>query len=107
MTRHSRPTAVIIAICLLATGCVQHQWAPGPGTDPAAFGRANGECKLAAMGVGNSNFAAASGRYALAFVGASMLASSIGNAVRQHQAYEACLEASGFVPVAAASQVPQ
>ncbi len=97
-----RLALIIAALCL--SGCVQHQWVPGPGTDPAQFGRANGACKLASMGVGNGYIAAASGRYAGAYVAGAAIGNAIGNAVRQHQAYEACLEASGFVPVVAQAQ---
>lgn len=96
-------TTILAALLLSTTACVQHTWAPGPGTDPATFGRASGSCKLAAMGAATPpSIVAASGSPAFvgAAVGAGLIASAVGSAVRQHVAFEACLEASGFVALA-------
>jgi len=88
---------------VLLVGCQQHQWAAGPGTDASTYGRVNGACKLASMGVATpGGFVGASGSPAFVggMVGGAMLASAIGSAIRQNEAYNACLEANGFVAVA-------
>lgn len=81
-------------LAALATGCVNHVWAPGP-TASAPFPQASGRCKLVAMGadqgfvaVGNSNY-----------VAGAAIGNALGNAVRENRAYNACMEAEGFVPV--------
>ncbi len=89
---------MIPALCMLATGCVQHNWAAGPdATIP--FGRASGQCKLAAMGAAGGGFVGAAGspRFVATAVGAGLIAGAIGSAVRQQNTYNACLEAQGFV----------
>lgn len=85
----------VIAIGLLTlTGCVNHTWAPGP-TAAKPFGVASGECKLAAMGAQTGGFAFGSP----GFVIGAAIGRGIGNAVRTNVAYNACLEAQGFVAV--------
>ncbi len=89
---------LLIPALILATGCVQHNWAAGPdATMP--FGRASGQCKLVSMGAGGGGFIGASGspQFVAATVGAGLIAGAIGSAVRQQRAYDACLEAHGFV----------
>ncbi len=89
-----------IAPVLLLAACAPTQWTPGPGTNAADFGRASGQCKLVSMGAATGpGFVAASGSPAFVgtAVGVSILASAIGSAVRQKQAFDACMEASGFV----------
>jgi hypothetical protein len=64
------------------------------------IGQASGQCKLVAMGAASApGFVAASGRPAFvgAVVGAGIIAGAIGSAVRQQTAYDACMEAAGFV----------
>lgn len=85
-------TLVLAGAMVALTGCVQHQWAYGP-TASMPFEQASGQCKLVAMGA-EQGFAAI-GRPA--FVAGAALGSAIGNAVRQNQAFNACMEAQGFV----------
>ncbi len=89
---------LIPALCLLATGCVQHQWAAGPDAT-VPFGRASGQCKMIAMGQGGGGFVGAYGspRFVATAVGVGLVAGAIGSAVRQQNTYNACMEASGFV----------
>jgi hypothetical protein len=94
---------LIPAIVGVLSGCAAHSWAPGPNQTAANFGQASGQCKLLAMGANSGGgFVAAQGspQFVGAYTGAVVLAGAIGGAVRQHQAYEACMEAQGFVPVA-------
>jgi hypothetical protein len=77
---------------VLLSGCVSHTWAPGP-TAAMPFPQASGQCKLVAMGAERGTFAF--GRPA--FVAGAAIGSAIGNAVRQNTAYNACMEAQGFV----------
>jgi hypothetical protein len=88
----SRKLITIGAFAFVLTGCVSHTWAPGP-TANMPFAQASGQCKLTAMGVESG--AVAFGRPA--FVAGAVIGNAIGNAVRQNVAYNACLEAQGFV----------
>jgi hypothetical protein len=101
--------AIIAAITGLAlSGCASHSWAPGPGQNAAAFGPASGQCKLVAMSGGSGGgFVAARGspQFVGAVVGGSVLLGAIGSAVRQHNIYEACMEANGFIAVDPAAPV--
>jgi hypothetical protein len=100
MAKWNLSKTVTVCTLLAMTGCVAHTWAPGPNQTAANFGQASGQCKLMAMGAGTTNgFVGAAGRPAFvgAFVSASILASAAASAVRQNQAYNACMEASGFV----------
>lgn len=87
-------TTTAIALCLggTLTACVQHQWAYGP-TATMPFEQASGRCKLVAMGAEEGY--AAIGRPA--FVAGAALGNAIGNAVRINEAFNACMEAAGFV----------
>lgn len=92
--------AVVAAAGIVLAGCAVQNWAPGPNQTAANFGQASGQCKLLAMGANSGGgFVAASGspKFVGAAVGASLLAGAIVGAVRQSQAYDACMEASGFV----------
>jgi hypothetical protein len=93
-----KTTTAAIALLALA-GCVQHNWVPGPQV-AAPFGVASGQCKLAAEGVPTGGFAFAQGspQFVGAYMGATVLASAIGSAVKQNRVYNACMEAQGFVP---------
>jgi len=87
------------AATMLLCGCVAHTWAPGPQVT-GNFGAVSGHCKLLAMGASSGGgYVAAAGnpRFVGAFVGASVLAGAIGSAVSQQNAYNACMEANGFV----------
>jgi hypothetical protein len=97
---------LIAAVCLVTTGCVQHQWAAGPDAQ-IPFGRASGQCKLVAMGAGGGGFVGAAGspKFVAITMGAGLLAGAIGSAVRQQNAYNACLEAQGFVTADAPQSV--
>ncbi|HTV90145.1 MAG TPA: hypothetical protein VME41_14115 [Stellaceae bacterium] len=99
--------ALSITLLVLTTGCVTHTWAPGP-TATMPFEQASGRCKLVAMGadqgfvaVGNANE-----------VAGAAIGNGLGNAIRENQAYNACMEAMGFVAtdtqarVAAAATAP-
>jgi hypothetical protein len=83
-------TAVVLAL----SGCVQHQWAYGPGASKP-FEQASGQCKLVALGV-QQDFAAVGNA---SYVAGAAIGNAIGNAVRTNVAYNACLEAQGFVIV--------
>lgn len=89
-----KPTILAAAVILPLAGCVSHQWAYGP-TASMPFEQASGECKLTAMGAEQGSIAI--GRPS--FVAGAALGSAIGNAVRVNAAYNACLEAQGFVAV--------
>jgi hypothetical protein len=102
MAKHHNITkaASIISIVVALSGCVQHNWVPGPQVT-APPGVASGQCQMAALGGATpSGFVAASGKPAFvgAFVGASVLASAIGSAVRQNEIYNACMQAQGYIP---------
>lgn len=87
-------TSAALALCLGATltACVQHQWAYGP-TATKPFEQASGQCKLVSMGAEEGYLAI--GRPS--FVAGAALGNAIGNAVRINQAFNACMEAQGFV----------
>jgi hypothetical protein len=95
-----RTVVCATTVALALTGCVAHQWAPGPGAH-MAFNQASGQCKLAAEGVPTDGFAFAQGspQFVGAYMGATVLAGAIGSAVKQNRVYNACMEAQGFVPV--------
>ena len=84
--------ALLVTAVVALSGCVQHQWAYGP-TAKMPFEQASGECKLMAMGAEKDHFAF--GRPA--FVIGAGIGSAIGNAVRVNVAYNACMQAQGFV----------
>jgi hypothetical protein len=86
--------AAVAAGLLALTGCVQHVWAPAPGTTKT-FGVASGECKLTALGA-QREFGAVG---APAYVLGAAIGHAIGNAVRTNVTYNACMEAQGFVAV--------
>lgn len=84
-----------LALATMAlSGCVAHTWAPGP-TASEPFTVASGKCKLVAMGADKSGFAFGSP----GFVAGASIGRGIGNAVRENRAYNACMEAMGFVAV--------
>jgi hypothetical protein len=85
-------TAAAVIVVAALTGCVQHQWAYGP-TASMPFEQASGQCKLTAMGAEQGVIAFGKP----AFVGGAVLGNAIGNAVRVNTAYNACMEAQGFV----------
>jgi hypothetical protein len=96
-------TAVLLAILTLG-GCAQHVWVPGPGAT-ASFGQANGQCKLTAMGAEHpvNAYAAGNTRFVATYLGTVSVLGAIDNAVRENNAYNACMEAQGFL---AADQMP-
>jgi hypothetical protein len=85
-------------LCLLSSGCVSHNWVPGPNATGDS-GMTSGRCKLAALSGESSGFVAASGnpRFVGIAVGSAMIGQGISTAVRQQNIYNACMEASGFV----------
>ena len=87
-----RNVLIAVAVAAALTGCVQHQWAYGP-TASMPFEQASGQCKLAAMGAQQGYLAI--GRPS--FVAGAALGNALGNAVRVNTAYNACMEAQGFV----------
>ena len=89
-----RNLGLAVALLPLLTACVQHTWAPGPNAQ-GDYGSVSGRCKL--MGMGSHEGFLAFG--SPAFVGGAALGNAIGNAVRQQNVYNACMEASGFVAV--------
>lgn len=89
-----KKTFAIAVVAVALCGCVNHMWAPGPGvTKP--FGQASGQCKLIAMGTEQGFLAVGNANY----VAGAALGNAIGNAVRTNTAYNACMEAEGFVAV--------
>jgi hypothetical protein len=100
------PAALVMALAM--TGCVTHTWVPGLNQSAANFGQASGQCKLVAMGVERPTEAFASGntRFVATYLGAVTVAGAIGNAVRENQAYNACMEAQGFVEADQATPTP-
>jgi hypothetical protein len=87
------------AVAALAlAGCAQPMyWAPGPNQTADAFGQTSGQCKLVAMSGGSGTYAVGSP----AFVSNAMLMGALANQAQQRNIYSACMEASGFVRVAA------
>jgi hypothetical protein len=94
------------SVCALALavglgGCAQTTyWMPGPHQDASNFGQVNGQCKMVAMGAdsgGGFAYAQGSPQFVGTYLGAVTVASAIGSAVRQQNAYSACMEAQGFV----------
>jgi hypothetical protein len=102
-----KATAALV-MALAMTGCVTHTWVPGVNQSAANFGQASGQCKLVAMGVERPTAAFASGntRFVATYLGAVTVAGAIGNAVRENQAYNACMEAQGFVEADQATPTP-
>jgi hypothetical protein len=94
---------VLGLICLLGLGaCAQYSWVPGPAAAGKDFNVAQGQCKLVAMGMptGDGGFyAQGSPKFVAISTGAYALGSAIGSAVRTQNAFNACMEAQGFVPV--------
>jgi hypothetical protein len=93
---------LVSAVALATSGCVaSHTWAPGPHQSVANFSETSGRCKLAAMGVADSegSFAYAQGspQFVGSYLGAVTIAGAIGAHNRGQSAYNACMEASGFV----------
>lgn len=90
-----KPQIVAALIMLpLASGCAVHTWAPGP-TATLPFVQASGRCKLVAMGA-DQPFAAVGNAY---YVAGAAIGNGLGNAVRENRAYNACMEAAGFIAV--------
>jgi hypothetical protein len=85
-----RPAA--FAAVTILTGCVAHEWAPGPGLTAADFEPAKARCSLAARH-SDSGFAAVGSP---AFVGVSALGAAIGNTARAQQDFNDCMLASGW-----------
>ena len=92
---------VALALCAagVASGCVQHNWVPGPQV-AAPPGVASGQCQLAAMGGnqgGDFAFAQGSPQFVGAYMGATVLAGSIAGAVRENRIFNACMAAQGYI----------
>jgi hypothetical protein len=93
------------SVCALAlgvglAGCAQHVWAPGPSQKAENFDQASGQCKMVAMGAnsgGGFAYAQGSPQFVGSYLGAVTVAGAIGGAVREQNAYNACMEANGFV----------
>jgi hypothetical protein len=97
-TKVAAAGAIALALC----GCVaSHTWAPGPHQSAANFSETSGRCKLAAMGAADSgsSFAYAQGspQFVGSYLGAVTIAGVVGAHNRGQSAYNACMEASGFV----------
>jgi hypothetical protein len=86
--------AVALLLAMLTAGCAVHTWTSGPDAT-LSFSEASGRCKLMAMGAERGFVAFGSASYA---AGAA-LGGAIGNAVREQGAYNAYMEANGFVTV--------
>ena len=103
MRNHALKTVSLVsAIALATSGCVaSHTWAPGPHQSAANFSETSGRCKLGAMGVADSggSFAYAQGspQFVGSYLGAVTIAGAVGAHNRGQSAYNACMEASGFV----------
>jgi hypothetical protein len=96
-------TAAVAVTAIALSGCVaSHTWAPGPSQSAENFSRTKGQCKLMAMGADNgSGFAYAQGspQFVGSYLGAFTIDSAIGSHNRQQSAFNACMEAQGFVEV--------
>lgn len=91
--------SLFLASCVPAHGV----WAPGPSAVEDVT-RVTGKCKLMAMGAtgspGYSSFYVhGSPSFVGAYTGATALAGIIATGVQNQSAFEACMEANGFVPV--------
>jgi hypothetical protein len=109
-TLFSRRWLTGAAICAALSGCVQHNWVPGPQV-AAPPGMAQGQCKLAALGGNNGVgfvYAQGSPQFVGAYTGAAVLSGVISSAVRENRIYNACMEAQGYFPqdVAAVPSTP-
>jgi hypothetical protein len=90
------------AIALALSGCVaSHTWTPGPHQSAANFTETSGRCKLVSMGAADSGgefaYAQGSPQFVGSYLGAVTIASTIGAHNRGQGAYNACMEANGFV----------
>jgi hypothetical protein len=83
-------------LALYLTGCVQKTWTHGPAAMGKDFGSTNGQCKLVGMGA-ERGYAAFGNSY---HVAGAALGNAIGNIIRTQAAYDACMEANGFIVVA-------
>lgn len=99
MTTTKYMNAAAISGLMILSGCAQHNWAAGPDAVGKTFGTVSGQCKLVSMGVGGGHVIGAAGN--IKFVAVAMAAGVIGNAIstaiQQQTAYNACMEANGFV----------
>jgi hypothetical protein len=102
-----RKATTALLVALTATGCVSHTWAPGP-TAAMPFEQASGQCQLVAMGMEQPTFSAASGStsFVVGYTAGAQLGGAIGNAIRSNRAYNACMEAHGFVEADQAIPMP-
>ena len=94
--------SLVSAVALATSGCVaSHTWAPGPHQSAANFTETSGRCKLVSMGAADSGggfaYAQGSPQFVGSYLGAVTAASAIGAHNRGQGAYNACMEANGFV----------
>ena len=85
-------TSTIVLFAFLLSGCVSHQWTRGS-TATMPFTQASGNRKLVAMGAERGSFAVGSP----SFVAGASIGAGLGNAIRVNSAYNACMEAAGFI----------
>jgi len=99
-----RMFSLVSAVAFATSGCVaSHTWAPGPHQSAANFTETSGRCKLVSMGAANSGgefaYAQGSPQFVGSYLGAFTIDSAIGSHNRQQSAFNACMEAQGFVEV--------
>ena len=93
--------AILLAAVSLA-GCAPHQFAPGPGKDPAMFTMDSGRCKIYASTLDQGFYA--QGRPG--FVAGAALGNALGNALREDSGFADCMMANNWVPVAGGAPAP-
>ena len=97
--------AIFLAALLTLADCAPQQYVPGPNAS-APPGVAQGNCKLMALtnGAPSGTFAASgSPKFVAAAAAGDAVGSAIGSAIRQKAIYDACMEATGYLSVAAPS----
>jgi hypothetical protein len=92
--RMPSPLAKLLLVTAVITlgGCAVHNFAPGPGMSAYDFEPQAAECRLFARSGGHA--VAAFGRPA--YVAGALIGSAIGQAVRQQNDYNDCMQARGW-----------
>lgn len=87
-----------LAACLMAGGCVQHTYAPGPGMSVAAFEPDSAQCRLFARQSGTNHSFQTSGSPKSAAAGAAvaLIGIALFSAVEQNHNYHDCMQSHGW-----------
>ena len=105
---------LVLGMTLLACGCVQHTFVPGPGMSAASLKSDSAQCRLFARGMktGFAFQASGSPKFVAASTGGAAIGYAIGSAIEQNSNFNDCMEARGWLvadgqrPVAAVTVAP-